>query len=94
MTSEPTSTKRKPEETFRDGLLTVSVWKNNGDKGPRYSATPSRSYKKDDVWKESDSFASDEMLPLARLIDQAYGWMRAAERADAKARKEAEPAAA
>ena len=50
--------------------------------------------KKDDAWKESDSYAPDELLPLAKLIDQAHSFMRAAEQADAKARKEAEPAAA
>jgi hypothetical protein len=84
-----TPAKAKPAHKLRDGLLTVTIWKNTGDKGPRYSATPARSYKKDDTWNESDRFASDELLPLAKLLDEAHSWMRAAEQADRKADKAA-----
>ncbi len=83
MTNAPTT--RKPAHKLRDGLLTVTIWKNAGDKGPRYSATPSRSYKQGDTWKETDSYASDELLALAKLLDQAHSWMVAAQQADRKA---------
>lgn len=85
MTTESAS-KRKPAHKLRDGLLTVTIWKSASDKGPRYTATPSRSYKKGDEWKESDNFASDELLSLAKLLDEAHSWMRAAEQTDRKAK--------
>ena len=88
MTTESTA-KTKPAHKLRDGLLTVTIWKNHSDKGPRYTATPSRSYKKGDEWGESDSYASDELLALAKLLDQAHSWMRATEQAERQAEKEA-----
>ena len=81
----------KPAHKFRDGVLQVTIWRNHGEKGPWYSVVPSRSYKKgDDSWKESDSFRADDLLPMAKLFDQAHSWITQQQRADAKARKESE----
>jgi hypothetical protein len=88
MTNESTH-KTKPAHKLRDGLLTVTIWKNSNDKGPRYSATPSRSYKKGNEWGQSDSYASDELLALAKLLDEAHSWMRATEQAERQAEKDA-----
>jgi hypothetical protein len=64
----------KPEK-FRDGALAVTVWKNDGEKGPFYTATPSRSYKQGEEWKETNSYGPDEILRLAKLLDQAHTWI-------------------
>jgi hypothetical protein len=84
-----TSSKTKPAATFGESAVKVTVWKNTSGKGPRYIAIPSRSYKKDDEWNATDRFASDEVLELSLYLQDAYRWMRAAERADRKAARAA-----
>jgi hypothetical protein len=81
--------KTKPAKTFGDSTIKVTVWKNTSGKGPRYAAVPSRSYKKADEWNASDRFASDELLELSLLLQDAYRWMRATEAAERKADREA-----
>ena len=79
------SDKAKPAHKIRHRALTVTIWKNDSDKGSFYTVTPSRSYKQGDLWKESDSFAEDDLLALAKLIDQAHSWIMSAEQAARKA---------
>ncbi len=75
----------KPAHKLRNRGLTVTIWKNTSDKGPFYSVTPSRSYKHGEEWKESSSFGCDDLLPLAKLLDQAHSWIVSAEQADRQA---------
>jgi hypothetical protein len=77
--------KVKPAHKIRHRALTVTIWKNTSDKGSWYSVTPSRSYKQGEEWKESDRFDGDDLLPLAKLLDQAHTWIVSAEQADQKA---------
>jgi hypothetical protein len=65
----------KPANKFRDGGLTVTIWKNEGEKGPWYSVQTTRSYKQGEEWKESDSFGFDDLLPMAKLLDLAHTWI-------------------
>ena len=65
----------KPAHKIRIGVLQVTIWKNQSDKGTWYSVIPSRSYKQDDAWKETDSFGFDDLLATAKLLDQAHTWM-------------------
>jgi hypothetical protein len=88
----------KPAHEVTDGPLKVAIWKNDGEHGPRYSYTLRRRYKVKgtDEWKDTDSYNEDDALPIAELFREAYDWVKAQRRADAKARreKESEPAAA
>jgi hypothetical protein len=66
---------------------------NTGDRGTYYTVNPTRSYKSgDDAWKETDSLNADDLLPMAELLREAYAWIKAQKRADAKGRKEAQAA--
>ena len=65
----------KPAHTLRDGAIEVAIWKNEGSKGPFFTVTHRRSYKQGDEWKESDQYAKDDLLPLAKLLDLAHTWM-------------------
>jgi hypothetical protein len=67
--------KAKPAHKIRSGALTVTVWKNDGDKGPWYSVTPARSYKQGEEWKESDSYGFEDLMTLAKLLDLAHTWI-------------------
>jgi hypothetical protein len=87
-------TMTSPAHKIRDGVLQVTIWRNTGEKGSYYTVNPTRSYKSgDDTWKESDSLNADDLLPMAELLREAYAWIKAQRRADAKARKESEQAA-
>ncbi len=79
------SDKAKPAHKIRNRDLIVTVWKNDGDKGAWYSVTPSRSYKQGQQWKESDSFGEDDLLLLAKLLDEAHSWILNARQSERKA---------
>ena len=81
----------KPAHKIRIGVLQATIWRNSGEKGSWYSVTTSRSYKQgDDTWRETDSLNFDDLLPMAKLLDQAHTWIMDQQQADAKARKEAD----
>lgn len=79
-----------PAHKIRNGNLAVTVWRNTSiEKGTSwYTVNPSRSYKTgDETWKQSDSLGFDDLLPMAKLLDQAHSWINKQMDADAKARK-------
>jgi len=84
----------QPAHKFRDGTLQVTIWRNPGEKGTWYSVIPSRSYKKGDDWNETESLGFDDLLAMAKLLNQAHSWIVEAKKADTKARKESAQAAA
>ena len=78
----------QPAHKIRISNLSVTIWRNSSDKGVWYSVNPSRSYKKgDETWKETDSLGFDDLLTMAKLIDQAHTWISRQVQADATARK-------
>lgn len=79
------SDKAKPAHKMRHRALSVTIWKNDSDKGAFYSVTPSRAYKQGNGWKETDRFDCDDLLPLAKLLDQAHSWIVNAEQAEKQA---------
>jgi hypothetical protein len=79
------SDKAKPAQKIRNRALTVTIWKNSSDKGSWYSVTPSRAYKQADPWKETDRFDFDDLLSLAKLLDEAHSSILRAEQAKRQA---------
>ena len=77
----------QPAHNFRDGVLQVTIWRNTTENGVWYSVNISRSYKKGDSWKRTESLGSEDLLPMAKLLNDAHSWIVAAKKADAKARK-------
>jgi hypothetical protein len=84
----------QPAHKIRIGTLQVTIWRNHGEKGNWYSVIPSRGYKQDDAWKETDSLGFDDLLTMAKLFDLAHTWIMHQQQADTKARKESQQAAA
>ena len=79
----------QPAHKIRIGALQVTIWRNQSEKGSWYSVIPSRSYKQEDTWKETDSLGFDDLLTMAKLFDLAHTWIMHQQEADAKGRKEA-----
>jgi hypothetical protein len=84
----------QPAHKVRIGVLQATIWRNRSEKGSYwYSVVPSRSYKQgDETWKETDSLGFDDLLSMAKLLDQAHTWIARQMQADAKARKAREEA--
>ncbi len=62
----------QPAHKIRIGTLHVTIWRNHGEKGNWYSVNPSRGYKADEGWRETDSRGLDDLLTMAKLLDLAH----------------------
>jgi hypothetical protein len=93
-TKEKETTMSQPAHKIRIGTLQVTIWRNSSDKGTWYSVNPSRGYKADEGWRETDSLGFDDLLTMAKLLDLAHTWVMHQQQADAKGRKESAQAAA
>ena len=83
----------QPAHKVRYGNLSVTIWRNQSDKGPWYSVNPARSYKDgDETYKNSDSLGTDDCLIMAELLRQAFSWISKQRQADYTARKAREEA--
>jgi hypothetical protein len=82
-----------PAHKIRIGTLQATIWRNLNDKGNWYSVKLTRGYKADDGWRETDNLGHDDLLPAAKLLDQAHSWVLQQLEADRKGRKQTEKAA-
>ncbi|MBL9168975.1 MAG: hypothetical protein JNN07_14640 [Verrucomicrobiales bacterium] len=78
--------KDRPVHEVRLGGVKATVWKNESERGSHYNTTVSRIYRDGETWKTSESFGRDDLLPLAKAIDQAHSWIceQTARRPDAE----------
>jgi hypothetical protein len=65
----------RPAHEMRLGRVRCSIWRNQSDKGPWYSVRLTRLYKTDDGWKASPSLGRDDLLPAAKLCEEAALWV-------------------
>jgi hypothetical protein len=80
-----TASTKKPAHKIRRGAIELAIWENTGANGVWYNVTLSRSFKKDDQWGESSSFGQDDLLPLAKILDEADSWIQGAQQSARKA---------
>jgi len=68
----------KPVSVLRDGNIKATTWRNEGENGPYYSTTFSRTWKDGEgQYQDSRSFSGTELLRLSELAKEAYGDVRA-----------------
>ena len=65
----------RPAHQIRYGSVKVLIWENKTANGTRYNVTASRLYKSDEEWKETGSFGRDDLLVLAKALNQAHTWI-------------------
>ena len=70
-----TSTTNKPSHVVRYGAVKAVVWQNQTSNGPMYNVTVARTYRDGEEWKESSSFGADELLTLAKALNEAHTWI-------------------
>ena len=70
------TTHNQPVHRILMSRVSAAIWLNQGDNGPWYNVTVSRSYKDaNDEWKSTDSFSADDLLLLAKVADEAHSWI-------------------
>lgn len=63
----------KPAKTIRDGLIKVTIWKNQSENGAYYSVEFTKGYKDNNGdWKETNSFGGTDLLKISHLATRAY----------------------
>lgn len=62
----------RPINEVRYGGIKVVIWRNQTANGPMYNVTVARLYKNGDDWRESHSFGQDDLLVLAKALDNAF----------------------
>ena len=71
-----------PVHVLRYSMIKVCIWQNHTPNGDRYSITVARIFKNGDKWSESSRFGRDDLLVLAKLLDQAHSWIYEATQSD------------
>jgi hypothetical protein len=71
---EPMANK-PPIHELRLGRIKALVWENDTTNGTRHSVTVARLFKDGDTWKETTSFGRDDLLLVAKIVDQAHDWI-------------------
>jgi hypothetical protein len=75
--SERAPTGNRPVHEVRFGTIRAAIWANQTEQhGVIYNVTVSRSYKNSSGdWKDSDSFGRDDLLIVAKALDEAHTWI-------------------
>ncbi|WOI52571.1 hypothetical protein [Parvularcula sp. LCG005] len=71
------SKKQLPEATIQDGAIKATIWRNEGDNGPYFATTITRTYR-DAAGnpKETNSLVGTDLLRAAELARGAYARSR------------------
>ena len=72
-----TTSSQRPVHEVRYGRVKAAVWENRTSGGTRHNVTVCRIYKDDESgqWRDSQSFGRDDLLPLAKVVDEAHTWI-------------------
>jgi hypothetical protein len=62
----------RPVFVARYGAIKANVWRNETKNGPMHNVTAVRSYKDGDDWKDSTSFGYDDLLVLAKALNDCH----------------------
>ena len=65
----------RPAHEIRLGAIRAAIWQNRTQNGERYNVTLSRLYKDGDQWKDSASFGRDDLLLVAKVVNEVHSWI-------------------
>ena len=66
---------RGPAHVVRFGLIKACIWANTSKDGTRFSVTVNRLFKNGDQWKEPSRFGRDDLLLVAKVVNEAHSWI-------------------
>ena len=64
-----------PVHVIRFGLIKACIWQNHTKSGDRHVVTVCRLFRNGEMWKESTRFGRDDLLSVAKALDQAHTWI-------------------
>ena len=65
--------KVQPVEEVRIGSIKAAIWRNEGERGPRFNITFQRLYRTEDgKWQSTSSFGRDDLLVLMKVADATH----------------------
>ena len=65
----------RPVHEIRLGAIRAAIWENRTEQATRHNVTITRTYKVNDEWKDTSSFARDDLLLVAKVVDMAHSWI-------------------
>jgi hypothetical protein len=69
------SDNNRPFHAIKHRSIRATIWKNDMAKGPMYNVTVSRLFKDGEHWKDSHSFAFDDLMNLAKALYDAHSFI-------------------
>jgi len=63
--------------TVRFGAVKATIWLNETRTGAMYNVTLARTYKDGEQWKDSSSFGYDDLLLVAKALNECHSWIHA-----------------
>lgn len=82
----------RPVIDLRIGAVRAAIWANDHDGETYHTTSFSRLYKTEEgEWRDTVSFRRDDLLPLAKLADQAHTRILELQRQAREAAREEEP---
>ena len=66
---------KQPLHSIRIGYIKANIWFNQTKSGDRHNVTVTRLFRDGELWRESQHFGRDDLLLLAKVIDQAHSWI-------------------
>ena len=67
----------QPEKKFRAGLVSATIWKNQGAKGSYATVTLSRAYlDKENNWKDTNSYKATDLPRAALVLNEAFKYLQ------------------
>jgi hypothetical protein len=73
---------KPPVHTILIGYIKAAIWRNETKHGDSHMVTVCRLYRNGDKWVESTRFGRDDLLALAKVVDQAHTWITSSANAD------------
>jgi len=67
----------RPFHEIKHRSIRATIWKNDTAKGPMYNVTVSRLFKDGEQWKDSHSFAFDDLMNVAKALYDAHSFISA-----------------
>ncbi len=65
-----------PVKKYRIGLVTATIWKNDGQDKPFYTVQLSRAYKDNEgKWQAGDNLNHDDLLNASKVLMRAEAWI-------------------
>lgn len=68
-------TGNRPVHEIRYRNVKAAIWLNQTAKGTMHNVTVCRSYRDGLIWKNAHSFGPEDLLPLAKALNEAHSWI-------------------